>query len=133
VTIDARRFAIWFLGAEALGAALWWCLLIAWPASRAPFIAEGAPESTLFAFAVADGALFVGAAAASAVGISRGRRWAWPALCIHAGAAAYAAPYSWTLCALTGGDGLLGAAMMTPSLVVPGILVRLLRPGIAGA
>ena len=47
----------------------------------------------------------------------------------HAGAAGYAALYCWALVGLTGGDGLLGAVLMSPSLVVPGVLAWGLRPG----
>jgi hypothetical protein len=88
----------------------------------------GAPDSTLLAFAAPDGILFIGAAGASAYGFWAGRRWAWPLLCVHAGAAGYAALYCWLLVGLTGGDGLLGAVLMSPSLIIPGLLVWELRP-----
>jgi hypothetical protein len=127
-----RRFAIGFLLAEACGAALWWAVLLVWPESRASFLVRGAPDATLLAFGVADGLLFVAAAMAAAWGLCMRRAWAWPLLCVHAGAAAYAALYCWTLVALTGGDGWLGAAMMTPSLVIPGWLVGALRPNRGG-
>ncbi len=123
-----RRFAILYLTAQAAGALLWWWLLLAWPESRSPFKASDAPDSTLLSFAVADFLLFTGASAASACGLWARRSWAWPVLCVHAGGAAYAALYCWTLFALTGG-GLLGAALMTPSLFVPGVLTWRLRPG----
>src|SRR5262249_18007997 len=123
-----RRFAVWFLSAEAVGASIWWGLLLSWPAARTPFMARGAPDTTLLAFAVADAVLFVGTAAAAADGFMGGWDWAWPVLCAHAGAAGYAALYCWTLAVLTGGDGLLGAVLMTPSLVIPGLLAVRLRP-----
>ena len=126
--MSLRGFAVGYLVATAVGAAAWWGLLMGWPASRAPFLAEGAPDSTLLAFAVADAVLFAGTAVASAYGLWARRGWAWPWLCVHAGAAGYAALYCWTLTALTGGDGLLGAALMSPSLVVPGLLAARLRP-----
>ncbi len=124
--MSLRRFAVGFLAAEAVGVALWWCLLLAWPESRAPFKATGAPDSTLLAFGAPDAVLFVGVAGASAYGLARRR--AWPLLCCHAGAAAYAALYCLGLALITGGDGLLGAALMAPSLVVPGYLAVRLRP-----
>jgi predicted MFS family arabinose efflux permease len=126
--MTVRRLGIAFLLAEAVGAAAWWGLLLAWPPSRASFLARGAPDATLLAFGVADGVLYVGTAAAAAVGLANRRRWAWPVLCAHAGAAAYAALYCWTLTALTGGDAWLGAVLMTPSLVVPGWVAWKLRP-----
>ena len=122
------RLAAAVLLAEAVGAIVWWALLIMWPASRQPFLAAGAPEVTLLAFGVADGVLFIGTAAISAYGILRDRRWAWPVLCVHAGAAGYAALYCITLTALTAGDAWLGAVLMSPSLVLPGWLVWRLRP-----
>jgi hypothetical protein len=126
--MSLRQLGVLFLLAEAVGGAIWWCLLLGWPASRAYFMAEGSPDAALLAFSVADFILFIGAAAVCAYGLWTRRRWAWPLLCVHAGAAAYAALYCWTLVALTGGDGLLGAVLMTPSLVVPGTFVWLLRP-----
>jgi hypothetical protein len=125
--MSLRRFGIWFLTAQALGASVWWGLLLGWPAARVPFLIRGAPDSTLLAFAVADGVLFIGTSAASAYGLWVNRGWAWALLCVHAGAAGYAALYCWGLTVLTG-DGLLGAALMSPSLVVPGVLAVGLRP-----
>jgi hypothetical protein len=124
-----RRFAVWFLAAEAVGAVVWWAALLGWPVARTPFLARGAPDVTLLAFVVADLGLYAGTAAAAAVGLRAGRTWAWLVLVAHAAAAGYAGLYCWTLTALTGGDGLLGAILMTPSLVVPGWLVVGLRPG----
>lgn len=126
--VTVRRAGIAFLIAQAGGAAAWWVLLIGWPESRLPFKAGGAPDVTLLAFGVADVLLFAGGSAASAYGLARNRAWAWPLLSVHAGAAAYASLYCWTLVALTGGDGWLGAALMSPSLVVPGWLVWRLQP-----
>lgn len=123
-----RRFAVVYFLSTAAGAAAWWALLFMWPAAREHFRAATAPDVTLLAFAVADGVLFVGTAAGCAFGVWRERSWAWPVLCIHAGAAGYAALYCWTLTALTGGEAWVGAVMMTPSLVVPGWLVVRLRP-----
>ncbi|MDX2036297.1 MAG: hypothetical protein SFX72_06570 [Isosphaeraceae bacterium] len=126
-----RRFGIWFLGLQAAGSAIWWGLLLGWPASREPFLAQGAPDSTLLAFGAADGLLFMATSAACAYGILSDRTWTWPLLCVHAGAAGYAGLYCWGLTIITHGDGLLGALMMSPSLVIPGILVVGLRPRIA--
>lgn len=123
-----RRFGIGFLIAQALGATAWWGLLLWMPSSRALFMAQGAPDTTLLAFVAADGLLFIGAAVASAYGLWAKRIWGWSLLCVHAGAAGYAGLYCWGLVALTGGDGLLGAVLMSPSLVVPGLLAVELRP-----
>lgn len=123
-----RRFAVVYLFATAVGAAVWWALLLAWPAARGPFLAESAPDATLLAFAVADLLLFVGTAGACGFGLWKRRGWAWPVLCVHAGAAGYAGLYCWTLTAITGGDAWLGALLMTPSVAVPGWLVVRLRP-----
>lgn len=131
--MSLRRFAIWFLLLQAGLASLWWCALLWRPDVRVWFMAKGAPDTTLLAFAAADGLLFIGAAAAAAYGFSTGRHWAWPILCVHAGAAGYAALYALMLVVLTGGDGWLGAALMSPSLVVPGLLVWGLRPKGAGS
>src|SRR5262245_30283929 len=123
-----RKLGPWFLLVQGVGAFVWWVVLVVWPASRAPFLAMGAPDSTLFAFAAPDGVLFIGTAGAAAYGFWTRRLWAWPVLCVHAGAAGYAALCCWALVVLTRGDALLGAALMFPSLVVPGMLVWMLRP-----
>ena len=124
-----RSLGVVFLTMQAVGGAAWWALLLGWPASRAAFRASEAPDVTLLAFGAADGLLYAGLSAACARGLARRRRWAWPALLVHAGAASYAALYCWTLTALTGGDGWAGAVLMTPSLLVPGVLAWKLRPG----
>jgi hypothetical protein len=120
-----------FLVAEGAGALVWWGVLLAVPAARRFFLAPGAPDSTLLAFGAADLILFAGGALASAYGLATRRRWAWPVLCVHAGAAAYAALYSLALPLVSGG-GWLGAALMAPSLVVSPFLVWWLRPSRTG-
>jgi hypothetical protein len=123
-----RTLGCWFLAAQAIGATVWWCVLICWPDSREYFKAKGSPDSTLLAFAIADAVFFIGSAAIAAYGMRANRSWAWTFLCLHAGAAAYAALYCWTLVLLTAGDGLLGALLMSPSLFIPPFLVWSLRP-----
>ena len=90
-------------------------------------MAPNAPDATLLAFLGADLLLYAGGSFAAAYGLSRRRPWAWPVLCIHAGAAAYAALYGLALPLFSGG-GWLGAALMTPSLIVLPVLVWRLRP-----
>ena len=123
-----RGLGIAFLCAQTVGAFAWWCSLLIWPASRGWFMARGAPDAVLLAFAIPDAFLFLGAAAASAFGLWSHRSWAWPLLCVHSGAAGYAALYCWCLVVLTNGDGWLGAVLMSPSLIVLPTLVWGLRP-----
>jgi hypothetical protein len=122
-----RRLAVAYLTLHAIAASAWWLILLAVPSSRPYFRAADAPDSALLAFGVADAVLFIGTSALAAVGLYRRHRWAWPVLCVHAGAAGYAALYCWALTALTG-DAPLGAVLMTPSLIVPGLLVWQFRP-----
>lgn len=117
-----------FLFVQAVGALIWWVLLVAYPESRRFFLAQGAPDVTLLAFGVADSLLFIGASFLAGYGLWKAKNWAWSVLCIHAGAASYATLYCWTLVAMTGGDGLLGALLMSPSCSVVGFLVWVLRP-----
>jgi hypothetical protein len=126
--MSLRLLAVVFLLAEAVGASIWWCVLLAWPQHRRAFLPNGAPDSMLLAFMLPDLALFIGAAIAVAYGLWTESSWAWPLLAVHVGAAGYAALYGWGLVVLTGGEGLLGAAFMSPSLVVPGLLLWSLRP-----
>jgi len=125
--LSLRIVAITFLIAQGVGGGVWWLLLLTWPASRAPFMAEGAPESTLLAFVAADLLLYVGGSLAAAWGIYKHRTWAWPVLCVHAGAAVYAGLYCVVLF-LFSPSSWLGALMMAPSIVIPPVLAWLLRP-----
>ncbi|MBC8141110.1 MAG: hypothetical protein H7Y38_06685 [Armatimonadetes bacterium] len=126
-TQGIRRFGAVFLFAEAVGVVLWWAMLLLLPQTRPLFMARNAPDATLMAFGIADITLFAGAAGASAWGLWARRPWARMCLAVHAGAAGYAALYCWTLVALTGGDNRLGALLMTPSLVIPALLLRYVR------
>jgi hypothetical protein len=123
-----RRLGVAYLVAQGLGGLAWWIVLLAVPAARRPFLAPGAPDVTLMAFGVADLVLYVGGSLGAAYGLGRRRPWSWPILCVHAGAAAYAALYVLTLAILTGSVE-WGAALMAPSLAIPAYLAWRLRPG----
>ena len=116
------RLAAGFLFLEGIGAIIWWGVLLAVPSARAAFSVPGAPDVALTVFLLPDLTLFAGGALLAAVGLARQRPWAWPVLCVHCGAAAYAALYSLAVPLLTG-SGWLGAALMAPSLVVTPYLV----------
>ena len=122
-----RHVGICYLILQALAATAWWCLLLAYPPSRSYFMAQGAPDSTLLAFFAADAILYIGTATLGAFAIWAKRAWSMALLYIHAGAAGYAALYCWALTAITGGDGLLGALLMSPSLAVPAWLCYRLK------
>jgi len=126
-----RTLAVLFLVVQGAGVLVWWLVLLFFSAARAPFLAPGAPESTLFAFIVGDVVIYAGGSLLAAFGIARRRRWAWSALCVNAGAAVYAALYALMLPLLSGGAW-LGAIFMFPSLVIMPFLVWLLRPGVSG-
>src|SRR5947208_17162701 len=91
--VDIRTLAVWFLIVQGAGVLAWWLVLLFFPPARAPFMAPGAPDATLLAFLGADLLLYAGGSFAAAYGLGRRRPWAWPVLCFHAGAAAYAALY----------------------------------------
>lgn len=116
-----------YLALQAAGGLAWWSALLVWPASRPFFCIPGKSDAMLMAFLLPDVALYVGLSAGCAFGLGQKKEWAWPLLCVHAGAALYAALYAWNLCVLTSGQLWLGAVLMTPSMVVPGIFARLLR------
>jgi len=122
-----RLLAVTFLLAEGLGALAWWLVLLQVPRSRAAFLAPGAPESGLLAFWLPDLLLYVGAAFAAAIGIAGRNPWGWGVLCVHCGAAAYAALYAISLALLSGG-GWWGACLMAPSLACLPYLTWRLRP-----
>jgi len=125
--MQIRRLGVVFLRLQGIAAALWWFALLLEPRLRQPFLAPSAPTTTLLTLIVADLIFFVGGSLLSAHGLARQRAWAWPILCIHAGAASYAALSALTLSILTDGAW-LGALLMAPSLVVPLALAWRLRP-----
>ena len=123
-----RKLAVPFLILEGIGTIAWWATLMLFPAARAPFLAPGAPDSTLLAFGAADMVLYSGAPLAAAYGLARRLPWAWPLLCIHAGAVIYAGLYGLMLPLVSGG-GWPAALFMTPGMLILPILVWRLRPG----
>jgi hypothetical protein len=124
----ARRFAVAYLALQGVGALSWWAALILWPEVRVHFLPEEAPDSALFAFAVADLLLFAVGSLTAAVGVARRAAWAWPVLLVHCGAAMYAGLYCLTLPLVADGSGWLGAVLMAPAVVVPPWLAWRLRP-----
>ncbi len=124
-----RNAAILYLSLQGSGAIVWWALLLASPAFRRYFLPSGCPDVMLLAFGVADGLLFVGLSFGAAIALIRERSWAWPLLCVHAGAAMYAALYCVTLTLLTHGQAIWGTVLMLPALIVPASLAWKLRPG----
>ena len=122
-----RKLVILFLTLQGIGTFVWWAVLLVFPLAREPFMAPGAPHSTLLAFLLPDLLIYAGGALMAAYGLLRRSNWAWPVLCVNTGAAVYAALYSLTLPILSGG-GWLGALMMFPSLVALPAAVWLLRP-----
>jgi hypothetical protein len=123
---NIRRLAVWFLILQASGTAIWWVVLLLYPAARAPYLAPGAPDSTLFAFAIADLASYMGGSVLVAVGLARSKPWAWPLLCVHTGAIVYSALYGLSLPLFSGGGW--GSLMMLPSMIIEPAFVWLLRP-----
>ena len=121
-----RSLAAWFLMLQAAGTSTWWAVLLAYPASRRPYLAPGAPDSTLFPFAIPDVAFYILGSLLVAWGLAKGRPWAWPVLCVHTGAIVYSALYGLALPLLSGGGW--GSLMMVPSAIIELALVWLLRP-----
>ena len=124
--VVARASALYF-ALQGFGGMAWWILLFLQPQTRVWFMATGAPESTLLAFAIPDLTLYVGASLVAAVGLWTGRSWAWPAVCLHTGAALYAAAYCLGLWCLDSRVW-LPAVMMLPSLIVTPLIVCCTRP-----
>jgi len=126
-----RRIAVIFLLLEGAGAIFWWLCILAVPRWRQPFIASGSPDSTLIMLALPDAVFFIGGSLMSAYGLKHRRNWAWPVLCLHTGAAGYAALLA-IMQALLTNSAWLGAILMAPSQVVPLTLAWLLRPALYG-
>ncbi len=121
------RFQAAYLVAHCLGGLAWWFTLYAWPRFRPAFMAAGAPESTLMAFAVPDLMLYAGGSLVAGHALWTGRPWSFPAACVHAGAAAYAALYCLGLWWLDP-QAWLPALLMFPSLFIPPWIAWSSRP-----
>ena len=130
---SVARFGRLYLLAEGVLAFAWWVMLLAVPETRRHFVAPGAPDVTLLAFLLPDVVLFAGAALLAAHGLGRQASWAWPVLCAHAGAAAYAALYCVAVTVMSRGGAWLAAVLMAPSLVITPWLAWRLRPSGRGA
>lgn len=124
--------AVGYLAAQGIGGLAWWGMLFTWPQTRQWFLPPEAPGASLLAFAVADLLLFAGGSLAAAYGLAQRCRWAWPVLCIHSGAAIYAALYALSLAWLAPRTW-LGAALMAPSLIVPALIVWQFRPAVTAS
>lgn len=122
-----RPLAVTYLTLQGTGGLAWWGMLLCWPASRLLFTATNAPEATLLALGTPDMLLYVGGSLFSAFGLAARRVWAFPILCVHSGAAAYAALYCLTLWCLDPSTW-IGAVVMLPSLVVPPLISWHFRP-----
>jgi hypothetical protein len=119
------RTATALLAIAAAGGLVWWVLLLADPSLGAAFLPAGVPPEMIRTFVLADLVCFVLLPAAAAWGIARSRPWARAALLLYCGAALYAALWGWGT-VLTTGEGLRGAALMTPPAVVfPVLAARL--------
>jgi hypothetical protein len=127
-----RTLTIAYLFVQGTAAAIWWLLLLLQPAWRRPFVAAGAPDSTLLAFLGPDALLYIGAALAAAYGLWRSWPWAGPVLLLHAGAAPYAALYGAALAALSPGTW-LGALLMGPGLFITPLVAWRFRTGAEAA
>jgi hypothetical protein len=121
-----RRLVVWFLMLQAAGTSIWWVVLLLYPASRQPYLADGAPDSTLFPFVVPDMVFYILGSLIVAWGLARKKPWAWPVLCVHTGAIVYSALYGLALPLLSGGGW--GSLMMLPSAIIELAFVWLLRP-----
>lgn len=118
-----RVFAAYLIFQGSAGA-LWWGSLLAWPASRAWFMPEAAPDWTLLSFWLADLLLFVCASWMSGILLLRQSCWARPLLWFTAGAVSYAALYCVGQSILTRSAWLSVVAMLPAMAITVGICLR---------
>jgi hypothetical protein len=122
-----RSLAVAYLAVQGVVGLAWWVAAALWPEFRWMFVAVGTPNVVQVVFAAADLLLFVGGSLAGAVGLATRARWAWPVLCVHAGAAAYAACHclmQWPFAPETWP----AAVLMIPALLIPPAIAYRFRP-----
>ena len=125
--MTVHRLAVLLLSLEAVLGLVWTLLITSRPDLGSAFLPKSVPADLVQTFLVADLAFYVALPAAAAIGLRRGRQWAPAVLWTHIGGVAYAALWGWGSVLVTG-DGLVGAALMTPSAVVlPCVAARLGR------
>ncbi|MCH8274372.1 MAG: hypothetical protein IH851_06245 [Armatimonadetes bacterium] len=113
-----RLLAAGYLIVQGAATAAWWVALLADPSTRTLFFPAQYPHVGVVALLPSDIALMAIASFVAAYGIGRGTRWAFAALCVQAGASAYAGLFTWGL-AIASGEAWIGAAVMTPPTIVP--------------
>ncbi|MCE9638071.1 MAG: hypothetical protein K8T90_20410 [Planctomycetes bacterium] len=130
--MTVRPLAVLLLSLEAALGLVWTCVITSRPDLGSAFLPKSVPADLVRTFILADLVFYAALPAAAAFGLRRGRPWASAVLWTHIGGVAYAALLGWGTVLVTG-DGLVGAALMTPSAaVLPWIAVRLGR-GASGA
>ena len=122
-----------YLGLQGLLVLAWWVGLHASPEFRALFLPRGMPDAQLMAFGLPDLAIAAGGSLTAAVGLRRGRRWAYPLLWAVAGAMAYAALYCLALSLLTGGAWAASLLMLPAMLLTLGSALLVTRSSAAHA
>ncbi|MBX3385759.1 MAG: hypothetical protein KF768_04230 [Phycisphaeraceae bacterium] len=129
-----RALSIAYLAVQSLSLVAFWVWLAIDPDSRRLFVAANGPDATLLPFGVADILVYGSASSLSAWGLWRTPRanWVFAALCVHAGAAMYAASYAIGVL-FWDPTRWLGASMMLPALFVPPFIAWLHRPASFGA
>lgn len=115
--MNTRRAAVVLLAISAAAGLAWWAALLARPDLGAVFLPRSVPQDVIRTFALADFVVYFAFPAAAAAGLRRDARWAVPVLWLYSGGALYAALWGWGTVLATG-EGLLGAALMTPPAVL---------------
>ncbi|MBI1290979.1 hypothetical protein GC173_07005 [bacterium] len=123
----ATQLAPPFLIAQSVLAALWWLALVLDSRVAAWFLPSQYPPDVIYALAIPDAVLFIGAGFLAAWGIAGRARWAWPILMLHAGASCYATLWCLGVVCLTG-EGTLSLFAMTPATAMACAFTWLLRP-----
>ena len=110
----------------------WWMLVGVSEGARHLFFGQSHASFLITLLAAADLSIFVGGGAVAAILTARRHRWAWTALCVHAGGVAYATfiavslafmmPRTWP-----------GAAMMAASLATLIVISAALWKPLSGA
>ena len=122
-----ERITATFLAVQAAAVLAWWAWILSDASTRTLFLGPNLPPRSLDVFLIPDSVTYVGLGLLALWTLTRGNRWAWPLLILHAGAVLYATCATVALAYQSGG-GWLGVGLMSANAAALTFLAWKLKP-----